>query len=112
MKENEKFLYHSVLSVYLNIGLLNPREVIQKVLQSKDLPIESIEGFVRQIVGWREYVRGIYWHYMPKYSQTNFFNAKNKLPDFYWTGETKMNCMKNAVLIKQKKKHMHIIFKD
>ena len=97
MKENEKFLYHSVLSVYLNIGLLNPREVIQKVLQSKELPIESIEGFVRQIVGWREYVRGIYWHYMPKYSQTNFFNAKNKLPDFYWTGKTKMNCMKNCI---------------
>ena len=97
MKENEKFLYHSVLSVYLNIGLLNPREVIQKVLQSKELPIESIEGFVRQIVGWREYVRGIYWHYMPKYSQTNFFNAKNKLPDFYWTGKTKMNCMKSCI---------------
>ena len=97
MKEKEEFLYHSVLSIYLNIGLLNPHEVIEKVLQKNDLPIESIEGFVRQILGWREYVRGIYWYYMPKYNQTNFFNAKNKIPNFYWDGKTKMNCMKNCI---------------
>ncbi len=82
MKEKEKFLYHSVLSIYLNIGLLNPHDVIQKVLQKKDLPIESIEGFVRQILGWREYVRGIYWHYMPKYNQTNFLMQKIKFQIF------------------------------
>ena len=97
MVQNEKFLYHSVLSMYLNIGLLEPKQVINKVLQKKNISIESIEGFVRQILGWREYIRGIYWHEMPKYSKTNFFNAKNHLPEFYWTGKTEMNCMKNCL---------------
>ena len=109
MKEKEKFLYHSVLSIYLNIGLLNPHEVIEKVLQKKDLPIESIEGFVRQILGWREYVRGIYWHFMPKYNQTNFFNAKNKIPNFYWDGKTKMNCMKNCIEQTKQEAYAHHI---
>ena len=97
MAQNEKFLYHSVLSMYLNIGLLEPKQVIDKVLQKKNISIESIEGFVRQILGWREYIRGIYWHTMPKYSETNYFNAKNNLPKFYWTGKTEMNCMKNCL---------------
>ncbi len=109
MKEKEKFLYHSVLSIYLNIGLLNPHEVIEKVLQKKDLPIESVEGFVRQILGWREYVRGIYWHFMPKYNQTNFFNAKNKIPNFYWDGKTKMNCMKNCIEQTKQEAYAHHI---
>ena len=109
MKEKEKFLYHSVLSIYLNIGLLNPHEIIEKVLQKNDLPIESIEGFVRQILGWREYVRGIYWHFMPKYNQTNFFNAKNKIPDFYWDGKTKMNCMKNCIEQTKQEAYAHHI---
>ena len=95
MTQDEKFLYHSVLSIYLNIGLLEPKQVIDKVLQKKNIPVESVEGFVRQILGWREYIRGIYWLTMPKYSETNYFNAKNNLPEFYWTGKTDMNCMKN-----------------
>ena len=61
MAQNEKFLYHSVLSINLNIGLLEPKQVIDKVLQKKNIPVESVEGFVRQILGWREYIRGIYW---------------------------------------------------
>ena len=97
MAQDEKFLYHSVLSMYLNIGLLEPKQVINKVLQKKDISVESVEGFVRQILGWREYIRGIYWHTMPKYSETNYFNAKNNLPEFYWTGKTDMNCMKNCL---------------
>ena len=98
MKENEKFLYHSVLSIYLNIGLLNPRDVIQKVLQNKDLPIESIEGFVRQILGWRELrKRNLLASYAKIFLKQIFFNAKNKLPDFYWTGKTKMSCMKSCI---------------
>ena len=66
MAQDEKFLYHSVLSIYLNIGLLEPKQVIEKVLQKKNIPVESVEGFVRQILGWREYIRGIYWLTMPK----------------------------------------------
>ena len=97
MAQDEKFLYHSVLSMYLNIGLLEPKQVIDKVLQKKNIPVESVEGFVRQILGWREYIRGIYWLTMPKYSETNYFNAKNNLPEFYWTGKTDMNCIKNCV---------------
>ena len=97
MAQNEKFLYHSVLSINLNIGLLEPKQVIDKVLQKKNIPVESVEGFVRQILGWREYIRGIYWLTMPKYSETNYFNAKNNLPEFYWTGKTDMNCMKNCL---------------
>ena len=97
MAQDEKFLYHSVLSMYLNIGLLEPKQVIDKVLQKKNIPVESVEGFVREILGWREYIRGIYWLTMPKYSETNYFNAKNNLPEFYWTGKTDMNCMKNCL---------------
>jgi deoxyribodipyrimidine photolyase-related protein len=77
--------------------LLEPKQVIDKVLQKKNIPVESVEGFVRQILGWREYIRGIYWLTMPKYSETNYFNAKNNLPEFYWTGKTDMNCIKNCV---------------
>ena len=97
MAQDEKFLYHSVLSIYLNIGLLEPKQVINKILQKKNVSVESVEGFVRQILGWREYIRGIYWLTMPKYSETNYFNAKNNLPEFYWTGKTDMNCVKNCV---------------
>ena len=97
MAQDEKFLFHSVLSMYLNIGLLDPKDVIQKVLEKNSIPIESIEGFVRQILGWREYVRGVYWHYMPKYGESNFFGAKKNLPDFFWTGDTEMNCLKNCI---------------
>lgn len=97
MTQDEKFLFHSVLSMYLNIGLLDPKDVIQKVLEKNLIPIESIEGFIRQILGWREYVRGVYWHYMPKYGESNFFGAKKNLPDFFWTGDTEMNCLKNCI---------------
>ena len=97
MKENEKFLYHSVLSVYLNIGLLNPRDVIQKVLENKDLPIESIEGFVRQIIGWREFVRGIYQNYDDKLENTNFFNHQRKLTDDWYNGTTGIDPIDDAI---------------
>ena len=97
MAQEESFLYHSVLSMYLNIGLLEPKQIINKVLEKDGIKVESVEGFIRQILGWREYIRGIYWHTMPKYSKTNYFDAKNKLPKFYWTGNTDMNCMKNCI---------------
>ena len=109
MAQEESFLYHSVLSMYLNIGLLQPKQVLDRVLEKKKIKVESIEGFIRQILGWREYIRGIYWHTMPKYSETNYFNAKNKLPGFYWTGNTEMNCMKNSIGQTVKEAYAHHI---
>ncbi len=109
MAQEESFLYHSVLSMYLNIGLLEPKQIINKVLEKDGIKVESVEGFVRQILGWREYIRGIYWYTMPKYSKTNYFDAKNKLPKFYWTGNTEMNCMKNCIEQTIKESYAHHI---
>lgn len=100
MMEGEYILFHSVLSAYINIGLLSPKEVVSKVekaYQQKKIPINSAEGFIRQILGWREFVRGIYWLKMPEYSDYNALSANNPLPDFYWSGETKMSCMKHVI---------------
>jgi deoxyribodipyrimidine photolyase-related protein len=72
-------------------------------------PLNSVEGFIRQIIGWREYVRGIYWLKMPDYANENFFGAKRNLPDFYWTAETKMNCIRQCVLETKKNAYAHHI---
>ena len=91
MKTGEPFLYHAVLSPYLNIGLLTPREVCaaaEEAWQRGDAPLNAVEGFIRQILGWREYVRGIYWLRMPDYAQTNALDARRPLPSFYWSGAT------------------------
>ena len=109
MAQEESFLYHSVLSMYLNIGLLEPKQIINKVLEKDGIKVESVEGFVRQILGWREYIRGIYWYTMPKYSKTNYFDAKNKLPKFYWTGNTEMNFIKNCIEQTIKESYAHHI---
>ena len=109
MAQEESFLYHSVLSMYLNIGLLEPKQIINKVLEKDGIKVESVEGFIRQILGWREYIRGIYWYTMPKYSKTNYFDAKNKLPKFYWTGNTDMNCIKNCIEQTIKESYAHHI---
>lgn len=98
--EGERTLYHSRLSAVLNVKLLNPREVIDKAIEALhrgDAPLPAVEGFVRQIIGWREYVRGIYWRYMPGYAQRNSLGAEYALPEFYWTGDTDMACMKDAL---------------
>jgi deoxyribodipyrimidine photolyase-related protein len=100
MKQDSPWLYHSHISFYLNSGLLNPLEVVQRVEQEYhggNAPLESVEGFIRQVIGWREYVRGLYWYKMPDYAKANFLEAKNDLPSFYWTGDTKMNCVKQCV---------------
>jgi len=109
MAQEENFLYHSFLSMYLNLGLLEPKQIINKVLEKDGIRVESVEGFVRQILGWREYIRGIYWHTMPEYSKTNYFDAKNKLPKFYWTGNTEMNCLKNCIEQTIKESYAHHI---
>ena len=100
MWTDEEFLYHSRLSVALNLKLLDPRECVEKAVeayQSGRAPLNSVEGFVRQILGWREFVRGIYWHFMPGYADRNSLDADAKLPDFYWTGETDMECVRQAM---------------
>jgi deoxyribodipyrimidine photolyase-related protein len=100
MKTGEDFLYHSLLSPALNIGLLTPAEVCQRAetaYRAGAAPLNAVEGFIRQILGWREFVRGIYWRLMPGYAETNALGASRPLPDLYWTGETKMRCMADVV---------------
>jgi len=100
MLEGEAFLYHSLLSIYLNAGLLDPLTACKKAeaaWQNGEAPLNAVEGFIRQIIGWREYVRGIYWFKMPGYETSNALDANEDLPDFYWSGETGMNCLHEVV---------------
>lgn len=100
MVAGEPYLYHSLISSYLNAGLLLPLEICQKAefaYRSGKAPLNAVEGFIRQILGWREYVRGIYWHHMPDYAEHNYFNTTKSLPDFYWGTKTDMFCVAEAV---------------
>lgn len=94
------FGWHSILSSSLNLKLLNPREVIQAVLiawKKYKLDLSTVEGFVRQILGWREFVRGMYYLDMPKMATDNYYNHQRPLPKWYWTSQTQMACMKDAI---------------
>ncbi len=94
------FGWHSLLSSSLNLKLLNPLEVIQaaeKCYRNGQVDLPSTEGFIRQILGWREFMRGVYFMDMPQLKQDNFYDHQNALPQWYWTGETKMNCMRNCI---------------
>jgi deoxyribodipyrimidine photolyase-related protein len=102
MHTEEENLFHSRISFALNVKLINPSEVVQKVIEyyhqnEEDIQLSQVEGFVRQIIGWREYIRGIYWKEMPKYKTLNVLENTNPLPDFYWTGKTKMNCVSHSI---------------
>ncbi|AZQ66079.1 cryptochrome/photolyase family protein [Silicimonas algicola] len=100
MLSNDDFLSHSLLSIYLNAGLLDPIEVCEAAEQAwKDgaAPLNAVEGFIRQIIGWREYMRGIYWREGPEYDARNALSHRRKLPEFYWTAETEMRCIRRAV---------------
>lgn len=112
MIQDETWMYHSHISLYLNCGLLLPMECVKAAesayLQGK-VPLNAAEGFIRQLFGWREYVRGIYWLKMPDYANENFLNAKRALPEFYWTGKTKMNCLRQCVLETQQNAYAHHI---
>jgi deoxyribodipyrimidine photolyase-related protein len=95
-------LFHSRLSFVLNTKILHPMEVIQAAVDtwkknSKDISIQQIEGFIRQILGWREYMLGIYWALMPEFADMNFFSHAQPLPRFYWDGRTKMTCLKTVI---------------
>ena len=97
-----KFLFHSRLSFAMNSKMISPKEVVDAVIsyyyQNQDtIELAQVEGFVRQIIGWREYVRGIYWKEMPNYAQMNTLENYNPLPDFFWTGKTKMKCLQHSI---------------
>ena len=98
----DPFLFHSRLSFSLNSKMLSPLEVVQAVeahwmANQHKVGIAQVEGFIRQIIGWREYMRGIYWAKMPEFAQLNFFGHERKLPDWFWTGKTKMNCLSQSI---------------
>ena len=101
MRADEPFLFHSILSPYINAGLLSPREVCEAAQDAYDqrlVPLNAAEGFIRQILGWREYMRGIYWLKMPDYAETNHLGAYRPLPKFYWTGKVKSRCLQQTIL--------------
>jgi len=94
------YLHHAVLSPYLNIGLLTPLEVcgaVEAAWEAGAVPINAAEGFIRQVIGWREFVRGVYWREGPTYVLRNALEARRPLPEFYWTGKTDMACLKAAI---------------
>jgi deoxyribodipyrimidine photolyase-related protein len=100
MVEGEYFLNHAMISAYINLGLLDPLRVCQAVEQKYKeglAPLAAAEGFIRQIIGWREYVRGLYWLKMPEYVSVNALDATRPLPDLYWSGETDLNCLHQVV---------------
>ncbi len=100
MKQGTPFLYHSLLAPALNLGLLSPFEVCRSAeaaWREGAAPLNAAEGFVRQVLGWREYVRGVYWTLMPGYADQNALHANRDLPEFYWTGETDMRCLREAI---------------
>jgi len=100
MWTGEPFLNHSLLSTALNLKLLNPREVVAPAIEAYeagDAPINSVEGFVRQLIGWREFIRGVYWLEGPGYGERNELEHEGALPELYWSGETDMACMRESV---------------
>lgn len=112
MVQGEPWLYHSHISFYLNCGLLLPLECVQaaqEAYRAGKAPLNAVEGFIRQILGWRELVRGIYWLKMPAYAQENFLEAQRDLPWLYWGGETRMNCLKQCVRETKENAYAHHI---
>ena len=100
MKAGEPVLFHALVSTSLNLGLLEPREICvaaEDAYRRGAAKLNAVEGFIRQIVGWREYVRGIYWMNMPDYAHKNALGAVQRMPWFYWTGQTRMNCLHHAI---------------
>ena len=105
-------LFHSLLSFALNTKMLHPREVVaeaENAYRAGRVPLAAAEGFIRQILGWREYVRGVYWAHMPGYADHNVFGHKRALPAWFWTGHTKMRCLAHAVGQSLEHAHAHHI---
>lgn len=112
MKGGNGFLYHSVISPYLNVGLLTAREVCaaaEEAWKQGRAPLNATEGFIRQILGWREYVRGLYWLKMPDYATSNALNAMRPLPEFFWTGDTALRCVAEVIGDTKRQAYAHHI---
>ncbi len=112
MVADEPWMFHAHIGLYLNCGLLLPLECIEAAVeayQQKLAPLNAVEGFIRQILGWREFVRGLYWLKMPQYSKENYFEAKHRLPALYWNAETSMNCLHQCVQATQEHAYAHHI---
>lgn len=102
MVSGHPFLFHSRLSFAMNAKMVSPKEVVQTVLNyygkhASEIKLPEVEGFIRQILGWREYMRGIYWMRMPEFAAENILSHKNPLPEFFWTGNTQMNCLRQSI---------------
>lgn len=105
-------LFHSLLSFALNVKMLSPREVIaraESAWRAGKVPLAAAEGFIRQILGWREYIRGVYWAHMPAYAESNTFGHQRDLPAWFWTGDTRMNCLHHAITHSLEHAHAHHI---
>jgi deoxyribodipyrimidine photolyase-related protein len=112
MQAGEATLFHSLVSTSLNLGLLEPLEICraaEAAYRAGAAPLNAVEGFIRQILGWREFVRGIYWLHMPEYARLNALGATRKLPWLYWGGETRMFCMAEAVRQTRENAYAHHI---
>lgn len=112
MLNNEPFLFHAVIALYLNVGLLDPLTVcrtVEAAYRDGDIPINAAEGFIRQIIGWREYVRGLYWLEMPDYAEMNALGHSRPLPDFYWSGETDLTCLSTCIVQTREEAYAHHI---
>ena len=112
MRSGAPTLFHSLLSTSLNLGLLDPLRICraaEAAYRAGAVPLNAAEGFIRQILGWREFIRGIYWLHMPGYARHNALDATRDLPWFYWSGETHMNCLRNVVRDTTARAHAHHI---
>ncbi|MCA9777927.1 MAG: cryptochrome/photolyase family protein [Candidatus Eremiobacteraeota bacterium] len=112
MWEGEFFLYHSRLSSAMNLKLLHPLEICKRAEEAYhdgSAPLNAVEGFIRQILGWREYIRGVYWHFDDDYRRKNFLRHTAPLPEFFWTGKTEMNCLKQTLKAVHRHSYSHHI---
>ena len=102
LHNDEVYLFHSRLSFAMNLKIISPKEVVSSVLDfyrlnNDKITISQVEGFIRQVIGWREYMRGMYWAHMPEYKKLNTLSNQNQIPEFFWTGETQMNCLSKTI---------------
>ena len=112
MASDQAWLFHSHVSFYINTGLLGPEEVMraaERAHAERGIALNSVEGFIRQILGWREYVRGFYWHYMPNLKSDNYLDASRALPQFFWDGDTDMHCLAQCVKDTKNNSYAHHI---
>lgn len=112
LPDEEDYLFHSRLSSSLNLGLISPLEVCaaaEQAWQDGQAPLNAVEGFIRQIIGWREYVRGLYWLKMPDYAEMNTLGNEQSLPEWYWTGQTGMRCLNRAIDATRRNAYAHHI---